>query len=435
MMQNVQVKQAKRLKREQILKREPILLIDIGSSKLAAMIVQFIPKLDKEADLTNFRVLASGVQQSLAVELGEVTSLLQFQRDIYRLMQNLQKQAGVKVNYAVACSSGGRPLSYSAIGEVSVENGEVSQNDIARAMKESDIPFLNESREFMHMMPINFTLDHQTGLMDPRGLLGARLAVDMHLLSIDHGSKVSVEQALMTGDIELLMWTSSAFMTGLSVLTQDEKKRGCVLVDMGAQSTSVAIFYADQLMFVNNTRLGGYHVTSDLSQAFGISLAQAEKIKTLHGGVGATAKDDRDTVDLGGEGDLDNSHRYVTRSEIIGIIRPRVEEIFEDVSRAIAKGGLDELPGMRYVLSGGAAQIPNIEDLAESYFSQRVRLGRPLKLVGATAQQESATYGGVSGLAVYLSTPKDEYWDFIDEQSGRSRLGLKSIFSWFKKNW
>lgn len=436
MMDNARHKRDMRVRRDSVIKRSPIVMLDIGSSKIAAMIVQFMAPESIEQAGHSFRILASLEMVSQGVRYGEVASMVQFQKDVMRILQNVQRAAGIKIDYAAVCFSGGRPESYGATGEVAVESGEVSENDIARAMLACEFPILPDGREFIHALPINFTLDHKTGLDDPRGQIGARLAVDMHMLAVDSSTVHNLEQAIKSTDIELISLTTSPFMTGLAVLTEDEMKRGAAVIDFGAMTTSVSVFFAGQLMFVKNIRIGGYHVTSDISQALGISFQMAERLKNLHGGVEATAQDDRETIDLsdGSEAEF-QERRTVTRTELIGIIRPRLEEIFEEIQSLIDQAGLDEMPNQRFVVAGGASQIAGLEGLAERFLRQRVRIGRTIKLAGASAQQTTAGFGAVSGLAVHTAKPKDEMWDFVNPNTGRSQLSMRAIFGWFKENW
>ena len=434
MMKNASVRRQMRLKRDAILRRGPILMLDIGSSKIAAMAVQFSPPEAAKNANFGFRVLASAVRRSDGVKFGELVGVVEFQQDLMRLVQSIQKSIGSRLDYAMVSISGGRPMSMVTTGEVGVEHGEVGQIDIARALSACELPEPSPNREYLHMMPVNFTLDGRTGLTDPRGQIGARLAADMHLVSVDSGTIHAIETAIRGIDLEIVGTTVSGFATGLGVLTEEELKRGAVVVDFGAMVTSVSVYYSNQLMYVENVRLGGNHVSQDLAQAFGASVEVAEKIKTKHGGVIATARDDRDMVDLHIEG-ASFEERFVSRSEVIGVIRPRVEEILDEIAKIIERAQVDSLPNLRYVITGAAAQIPGLDELAERFFGARVRLGRPLKLSGASAQQENMIYAAVSGLAVFTTSPKDEYWDFVDPRATGSVLNLRSILNWFQTHW
>jgi cell division ATPase FtsA len=112
-------------------------------------------------------------------------------------------------------------------------------------------------------------------------------------------------------------------------------------------------------------------------------MATAERIKTFYGGVVATGMDDREMIEIGGDtGDWERDRRTVSRAELIGIMRPRVEEILEEVRARLDAAGFEHLPSQQIVLTGGASQIPGLDGLAPRILGQQVRLGRPLRVQG-----------------------------------------------------
>ena len=116
------------------------------------------------------------------------------------------------------------------------------------------------------------------------------------------------------------------------------------------------------MIYSDAVRMGGQHVTSDICQGLQVSMQDAERLKTMHGGLVATGLDDRDMIELPSIlGDWDNDRRQVSRTELIGVMRPRVEEILEEVRARLDASGFEYLPSQRIVLTGGSAQIPGLE--------------------------------------------------------------------------
>jgi cell division protein FtsA len=152
--------------------------------------------------------------------------------------------------------------------------------------------------------------------------------------------------------------------------------------------------------------------------------AVAERIKTVHGGVEATGRDDREPIPLGGEtGDWEHDRRAVSRTELIGIMRPRVEEILEEVRAKLDRCGFDLLPSQSIVLTGGGSLIPGLDGLASRILGQKVRLGRPLRVHGLPPKATGAEFSAAVGLTLFAAHPQDEWWDFEippDRQSARS---------------
>ena len=228
----------------------------------------------------------------------------------------------------------------------------------------------------LHAQPVNFALDHRSGLGDPRGQIGHRLACDMHMLTIDTRAIQNILYCVQRCDLELAGLASSAYVSGVASLVEDEQELGAACIDMGGGSTSLSIFMKKHMIYADTVRMGGDHVTSDISKGLQIPLGTAERIKTIHGGLFATGMDDREMIALGGDtGDWELDQRTVSRAELIGIMRPRVEEILEEVRACLDGAGFEHLPSQQIVLTGGASQIPGLDGLAPKILGQQVRIG------------------------------------------------------------
>jgi cell division protein FtsA len=215
-------------------------------------------------------------------------------------------------------------------------------------------PISAHGREVLHAQPVNFSLDHRTGLADPRGHVGSRLSVDMHLLSIEAGAIETLLHCVKRCDLDLAGIASAPYVSGISSLVEDEQELGAACIDMGGGSTSLSIFMKRHMIFADTVRMGGDHVTSDISHGLQIPMPHAERIKARFGGVMATGLDDREIIELESEtGDWHHDRRTVSRSELIGVMRPRIEEILEETRARLDAAGFDHLPSQRIVLTGG----------------------------------------------------------------------------------
>jgi cell division protein FtsA len=298
------------------------------------------------------------------------------------------------------------------------------------------VPDIGPGREVLHAHPVNFAIDHRSGLGDPRGQVGNRLACDMHLLSIDGAAIQNLLAAIKRCDLEVAGLASSAYVSGISSLVEDEQELGAACIDMGGGATGISVFIKKHMIYADSVRLGGDHVTSDISKGLQVPLAVAERIKTRHGGVMATGMDDREMIEIGGDsGDWEKDRRTASRAELIGIMRPRVEEILEEVRARLDAAGFEHLPSQQIVLTGGASQIPGLDGLAARILGQRVRLGRPLRVQGLPQAATGPAFSSAVGLCLFAAHPQDEWWDFempLDRYPARS---LKRALKWFKDNW
>ena len=388
------------------------------------------------AGQSNFRVIGAATTRSRGVRFGEIAVMNETERAIRTAVQAAQKMANVRVDHCIACFAGADPRSYGLAGEWDLQDSVVTEQDVARVLAACDVPDIGHGREVLHAHPVNFALDHRTGLADPRGQIGNRLACDMHMLSVEASVVQNLLYCIKRCDLELAGIASSAYVSGVSSLVEDEQELGSACIDMGGGSTGISIFMKKHMIFADSVRLGGDHVTSDISKGLQVPLVVAERIKTKHGGVVATGMDDREMIEIGGDsGDWDKDRRQVSRTELIGIIRPRVEEILEDVAARLNAGFFDQLPSQQIVLTGGASQIPGLDGLASRILGQRVRMGRPLRVQGLPQAATGPAFSGAVGLSLFAAHPQDEWWDFDIPTERYPARSIKRALKWFKDNW
>ncbi|MGV6848224.1 MAG: cell division protein FtsA [Marinibacterium sp.] len=439
-----QSQRAMRQMRRQALQRGVVAILDIGSSKIACLVLRFdgTARLSDDnsigslAGQTGFRVIGAATTRSRGVKFGEISAMQETERAIRTALQAAQKMAEIRVDHVIACFAGASPRSYGLDARVDLEGQEVSEHDVARVLAACEVPDYGTGREVLHAQPVNFALDHRSGLSDPRGQIGQELAVDMHMLTIDATAIQHLVHCIKRCDLELAGIASSAYVAGISALVEDEQELGAACIDMGGGATGLSIFMKKHMIYADSVRMGGDHVTGDISMGLGVPMAKAEWIKTMHGGVQATGMDDREMIEIGGDtGDWEHDRRTVSRAELIGIMRPRVEEILEDVRARLDAAGFDHLPSQQIVLTGGASQIPGLDGLASRILGHQVRLGRPLRVHGLPQAATGPGFAGAVGLSLFAAHPQDEWWDFeipVDRYPARS---VKRAVRWFRDNW
>jgi cell division protein FtsA len=439
-----QSQRAMRQLRKAAMQRGVIAILDVGTSKIACLVLRFdgperFPAQDgvgPMAGQSSFRVIGAATTRSRGVRFGEVDQMQETERAIRTALQAAQKMAQVRVDHVIACFAGARARSYGLTGTAEVHGRAVTDLDIGRVLGACDLPDYGADREVLHAQPVNFNLDHRTGLADPRGQIGQQLSTDLHLLTVDAAAIETLLHCVKRCDLELAGIASSAYVSGIAALVEDEQELGAACIDMGGGATGISIFLRKHMVHADSIRMGGDHVTGDISMGLQVPATTAERIKTLHGGIQATGMDDREMIEIGGDtGDWERDRRTVSRAELIGIMRPRVEEILEEVRARLDAAGFDSLPGQSIVLTGGGSQIPGLDGLASRILGQQVRLGRPLRVQGLPQAATGAAFSGAVGLCLFAAHPQDEWWDFeipAEKYSGRS---LRRAVKWFKDNW
>ena len=435
---------AMRAMRKAAMQRGVIAILDLGSSKVGCLILRFdgmehITDPDGVTSLagqSGFRVIGSATTRSRGIEFGEISSMVEAERAIRTALQSAQRLANVRVDHVIACFSGGAPRSYGLTGQIDVENQMVSEQDIAQVLASCDVPDYGIGREVLHAQPVNFALDHRSGLLDPRGQIGQSLSTDMHMLTVDQKVIHDLAYCVKRCDLALAGVASSPYVAGLASLVEDEQELGAACIDMGGGSTSISIFMKKHMIFADTVCLGGDHVTRDISMGLQVPFATAERIKTRNGGLMATGMDDRDMIEVGGEtGDWEHDRRTVSRTELIGIMRPRVEEILEEVRARLDAAGFDHLPSQQIVLTGGASQVPGMDTLASRILGQQVRLGRPLRIHRLPQAYSGPSCSALVGLSLFGASPQDEWWDFEMPLERYGQKSLRRALRWFKENW
>jgi cell division protein FtsA len=430
--------------RRAAMQRGVVAILDIGSSKIACLVLRFDgPERRRDSDgvgsmagQSQFRIIGAATTRSRGVRFGEIHVMTETERAIRTAVQAAQKMANVRVDHVIACFSGAEPRSYGLAGDIELADSVVTEQDVARVLAACDMPDIGQAREVLHAQPVNFALDHRSGLGDPRGQIGNRLACDMHLLSVEASVVQNLFYCIKRCDLELAGIASSAYVSGISSLVEDEQELGAACIDMGGGATGISIFIKKHMIYADSVRMGGDHITADIAKGLHIPMNVAERIKTKHGGVHATSKDDRDMIEIGGDsGDWEKDRRQVSRTELIGIMRPRVEEILEEARARLDAAGFDHLPSQQIVLTGGGSQLMGLDGLATRILGQRVRLGRPLRIQGLPQAVTGPAFSSAVGLCLFATHPQDEWWDFDIPTEKYPARSLRRAIKWFRDNW
>lgn len=430
------------------LRKGRLALFDIGSSKIACLVLRIAPERlsaaaeNGQLDTAAFaaaEVAGASLVQARGVRRGEIIDMEETSRAVRQALLAAEKMAAPKVgrvDHALVALSGGRPRSFSTMAEVEVETGRVEERDIARAMAACPTPPIGENRRILHAQPVEIALDGQTGITDPRGMTGQVLGLAMHVVTVDARSVDNLRECMRHCDLDLAGIVAAPYAAGLAALVEDEQRAGAICIDMGAGSTSFSIFLREHPMCVGQVRYGGNHVSNDIAAGLMMRTAAAERLKTLHGGVVPTGADDHDLIDAPRIGEEESpARRQISRGTLIGVIRPRVEEILRLLRQELADMGVGELPRCSVVLTGGASQLAGVDELVTDILGRRPRMGRPLRISGLPQALAGPAASAVVGLAIYALAPHDELWDFEAPRSLSARGRATEILRWFSTSW
>jgi cell division protein FtsA len=233
-------------------------------------------------------------------------------------------------------------------------------------------------------------------------MLAQKFGVDMHLVTADLAACRNLMLVIERCHLSVEAMVASPYVAGLSALADDEADLGAAVIDLGAGTTTMAVFTGGRFVHADGFALGGNHVTMDLARGLSASVYDSERIKTLYGSVLAGGLDERDMIALPSVGGSDReAPQFVSRATLTNIIKPRVEEILEMVRDRLAASPFAAEPRGRVILTGGSSQLAGIADLAGRILGRSVSLGRPLGVAGLPDVAKGPAFAVAAGLLVY----------------------------------
>lgn len=400
--------------------------LDVGSSKVCCFIA-------RQTDEGGVRVVGIGHQVSTGLKAGAVIDIDETETSIRAAVDAAERMAGAPIDEVYVNLSLSDTQSENISVEVGVEGHEISTSDINRVLDQGRASFDARGREILHALPIAYTVDHAANVREPRGLIGDRLGVDMHVVTAASSPIRNLQACVLRGHLKVAGFVASPYAAGLSSLVDDEKDLGVILIDMGGGTTSIAAFMNGAMAYTSVVPVGGNHVTNDIARGLLTPVAHAERMKTLFGSAIPSTSDDREIIDVPqvGESDVDSMSR-IPRSMLTGIIRPRLEETFELVRDRLIESGFDRLAGRRVVLTGGASQLPGTRDLAARVLDKRVRVGQPLNVSGLADVTQGPAFSTCAGLLTYAVNGPIEAQARPAVAESRGRLARMS--RWLREN-
>ena len=389
--------------------------LDVGSSKVVCLIGRLRPRGPQQV-LTrrshSVDVIGFGHTLARGTKAGTIVNLVQAEDAIRRAVDAAERMASVEIESVVLSISSGRPTSELFAAEIELVGSAVTENDIARVLSAGSRHSLRDGRAVLHSLPVGYSIDGVNGVRDPRGMLGSRFGVDMHVATTDIAAARNLMLAVERCHLDVEAMAASPYVAALAVLADDEGDLGAAVVDMGAGTTTIAAFQAGRLVHIDGFALGGHHVTMDLARGLNARIADAERIKTLYGTVLSGGSDERDMITVPPLEEHEREQaQLVSRATLVSIIKPRVEEIIEMVRDRMAACPIASDRRGHVVLTGGASQLNGLPELAARLIGRPVRLGRPLGIGGAPDAAKGPAFAVAAGLLVYPQAAHLEHFE------------------------
>ena len=385
--------------------------IELGSSSISTVIAQV------HTDTTTFEntinIVGAASATSRGVRKGQIIDIEDAVEATISSVESAERMAGYNLDAAYVALGGAHVSSQNSHGVVAVSDpeGEVSPDDVERVIEAASAISLPSSREIIHVIPKEFVVDGETGVKDPVGMNGVRLEVETHLVTASQAAVKNLRKALNDVGIHIEEFVFSGLAASEAVLTPTEKELGCVLIDLGGGTTSVAAFIDGALTYSGVIPIGARNVTNDLAIGLRVSLDTAEKIKVALSKI--PKEKETDELDLERLGVKEQ--KKVSRKTLVeGIIRPRLNEIFTMARLDLDKVGIANRVPSGVILTGGGAETIGSEESAKRMLSLPVRTGRPKGVGGLIDDIVTPSFAVPVGLVLYgaQEEPKESLTSF-----------------------
>ena len=378
----------------------PILAIDIGSTKICAII--------GTVQDGNVEISGHGVARSQGIKKGTITNIELASRAIKNAVDDARRVSGINITTATISISGAYAKSTNSTGVVNIPHNDISITEINRVMQtalyNANIP--NEF-EILHVLPYKFKIDDQDSIEDPYGMNASRMEVDTHIIMTAKSSIENLKKAVNAAGIEIGKVVLSGYASSLAVIDKDDRERGIAVIDLGGQTSNLVIHSGNAIQYNDFLSVGSNHITNDLSIALHTPLDTAETLKIEKGNLLQTEK--TESVQLPIIGDEHNLN-IVSLDIVHNIIYSRMEEALTILANSIVKSGLKDHIGAGIMLTGGMTHIQGTRELAQALMLNiPIRIGKPSQPNKMSEELSYPEYSTAIGLLLYEAGHYTEY--------------------------
>ena len=404
--------------------KDLIVGLDIGTSKVVAIVAQM------HAD-GHYEVVGLGQHEARGLKKGVVVNIESTVASIQRALEEAELMADCKIRTVYTGIAGSHIRSFNSSGMVAIKDKEVSEADMARVIETAKAVNIPTDQQILHVLPQEFIIDGQEDIREPIGMSGVRLEVKVHIVTGAVSAAQNIVKCVRRCGLEVQDLILQPLASSVSVLSQDEKELGAVLVDIGGGTTDIAIFTAGAIRHTAVIPIAGDQITNDIAMALRTPTQDAEEIKLRFGIAKQALVDSAERIEVPGLGD--RGPRQLSRQALAAVIEPRVEELFSLVHQVIRESGYEELLSSGIVLTGGSAELPGVAELAEDIFLKPVRVGRPVYSGGLADVVRSPRYATAVGLLEEARLQRLRGRK-VAEQSGSFTETLRRMKDWFMGN-
>jgi len=399
--------------------------LDIGTSKVAAIVGEF-------PDGNQVNIVGLGVAESQGIRRGAVVNLEAAVESIRKAIEEAELTAGVDIDNVYLGLSGTHVKGFNSRGVVAVagKNREISRDDVRRAIEAARAVSLPTGREILHVLPQDFVVDEEDGIGDPVGMIGSRLEVNVHIVTGGTSATQNLVACVNRAGVNVRESLLEQLAASEAVLTPEEKDLGVAVIDIGGGTADLAIYERGFLWHTAVVPFGGDHFTNDIAVGLRMPIPEAEKLKRKCGCALSALVDDDELMEVASVGG--RPARTMARRLLSEVVQPRAEQLFHLVWDEIDRAGYEKSLNSGIVLTGGAANLDGMPEIAEQIFDLPVRRGVPTGLGGLADHIANPAFATAVGLLLRARDQRTQAREHAGATSfGRLTEALAGVFKQF----
>ena len=394
--------------------------LDIGNSKITCAVCDIRNNNSK-------KILSFVNNPTNSIKKSMITDLEKIKNEIKEIILEASKESQTEILSINLNVPAVDSISLYLKSEIKLINEKISELHIKKAINQSDFLEKIDNYNVIHESILDYELDKNSIVNDPRGMFGNNLKVNFYKFAIKENFIKNVSTVFDDLNIHIENFVPSPLSSALATLSSDDKILGTICIDLGASSTSVSVFNNNKLIFIDSINIGGKNITNDLARGISTTIESAERLKTLYGSVITSPSDEYELIEVPLIGSNSQQFKQINRSIINSIIKPRVEETLELVWQRLKTYNLHSKQIKNIVITGGGALLEGIEKYVQMIFDSNVRIGEPLKFSGLNDKFAKSQFSQTLGLILYEA--KDYEIDYLNNKEKNKKNTVFGRFS------
>ena len=407
-------------------KSELLVGLDIGTTKICAVV-------GEANENGTINIVGVGNSPSTGLRKGVVVNIEQTVQSIRQAIEEAEAMVGCEIGSVYAGIAGSHIKGTNSHGVIAIKGGEVNQRDIERVLDAAKAVAIPMDRDVLHILPQDYIVDDQKGIIDPLGMSGVRLEVNVHIVTGAVTSAQNILRSCAKSNLDVTDIVLEALASSKAISTDEEREIGVAIVDIGGGTSDIAIFANNAIKYTGAVALGGQNLTNDIAFGLRTPMSAAEKIKVKYGCCLGELVSPNETIEVPSVGGRPS--RHVARQVLAAICEPRMEEMFYLIDQEIERSGYKRKIGAGIVLTGGSSLIEGAQELAEQVFGLPTRIGSPQNLgAGFVDMVNNPKFATAVGLLFY-GAEKENSAEPLYSGGGSNEPGMFTRVLGHMKKW